>query len=317
MYSEIKVSIIIPTLNRSGLLRETLFSVEQQSFKDWECLIIDDGSKDDTSYCVTEFTTKDPRFKYYKRPKTYPGGAAGARNFGYFKSRGKYIQWLDDDDLLSIDKLKIQVEMLDYLNNANIFSTCSWDEYWEGKVYEEKNIFSGIKYIDSRLFFEKLFEKKTFIPCHSYLTHRNLIAKAGGWNTSLTINDDAEFFTRILLNGEKLINTSNCYVLYRMHNNDRLSKKYDSQNLKSLLYSYRLMHAHLKNSSIEFKKYFKWKLNKIFLNFWKSDREIILEHKFFFSENGLEINYFIYYDLRFKIYKIAYPFYKKYLRKKK
>lgn len=309
------VSIIIPTFNRSALLAETLKSVEQQTFKEWECIVVDDGSDDDTATIVKEVISRDERFKFYRRAR-YPKGACGSRNFGLDQSRGKYIQWLDDDDLLSKNKLDYQVNHLERLNNPRIFTTCSWDVFWENKVFEERNLLNNNHNLGKEVFFKKLAENQSFIPSNAYLTPRRLIDLSGVWNTQLKINQDAEFFCRVLLQAEKLINTPDCYVLYRIHQGERISAGYDSTRLKSLLYSYRLIHAHLKAHSVENRDYFKWKLLKIFLTFWESDRTIIENNKYFFAENGIKVGRFKYYSAKAKIYKMIFPFYKKYFKNK-
>jgi len=93
------VSIIIPTYNRAGIIGETLESIIKQSFSDWECIIVDDGSTDSTEAVVKEYTEKDSRFKYYRRPHEIIKGANSCRNYGFKKSAGKYINWFDSDDL--------------------------------------------------------------------------------------------------------------------------------------------------------------------------------------------------------------------------
>ncbi|WP_299116124.1 glycosyltransferase family 2 protein [uncultured Winogradskyella sp.] len=106
------VSIIIPTFNRAHLISETLDSVFAQTYTDWECLIIDDGSSDNTKEVVETYVAKDPRFKYYKRPKQHKSGGNGARNYGFIKSKGELINWFDSDDLMTKDFLKLKVETL-------------------------------------------------------------------------------------------------------------------------------------------------------------------------------------------------------------
>ncbi|GGE32326.1 glycosyltransferase family 2 protein [Psychroflexus planctonicus] len=95
------VSIIIPTYNRAHLIGETLDSVLAQTYPNWECIIVDDGSTDNTDEVVGAYVEKDARFKYYHRPEEHLPGGNGARNFGFKMSKGEYVNWLDSDDLLS------------------------------------------------------------------------------------------------------------------------------------------------------------------------------------------------------------------------
>jgi glycosyltransferase involved in cell wall biosynthesis len=94
------VSIIIPTYNRAHLIAETLESVANQTYKDFECLVVDDGSTDDTQAVVEEFCKKDARFTYLSRPTNREKGANACRNFGFENAKGSYVNWLDSDDLL-------------------------------------------------------------------------------------------------------------------------------------------------------------------------------------------------------------------------
>lgn len=94
------VSIIIPTYNRAHLISETLESVLAQTYENWECIIVDDGSTDHSKVVIGEFLKRDLRFQYYDRPKDRPKGANACRNYGFENSEGEYIMFLDSDDTL-------------------------------------------------------------------------------------------------------------------------------------------------------------------------------------------------------------------------
>ncbi|WP_142785570.1 glycosyltransferase family 2 protein [Changchengzhania lutea] len=106
------VSIIIPTYNRAHLINETLDSIMAQTYTNWECIVVDDGSTDNTPEVIEIFKKKDKRFKFYSRPKNRKKGASACRNYGFELSKGDYINWFDDDDIMHPDKLKIQMEAL-------------------------------------------------------------------------------------------------------------------------------------------------------------------------------------------------------------
>src|SRR5690606_36406107 len=82
------------------LLRETLDSVLAQSYTNWECIVVDDGSIDDTEILLCSYKETDMRFQYHNRPDTYLSGGNGARNYGFDLSKGEYIHWFDSDDLI-------------------------------------------------------------------------------------------------------------------------------------------------------------------------------------------------------------------------
>ncbi|MGV9003507.1 glycosyltransferase family 2 protein [Flavobacterium sp.] len=97
--SHILVSIIIPTYNREHLIGNTLLSLLNQTYKNWECIIVDDGSTDATEKTIETFIEKDYRFNFYKREKL-PKGASHCRNIGLSKSKGNFVIFLDSDDQL-------------------------------------------------------------------------------------------------------------------------------------------------------------------------------------------------------------------------
>lgn len=94
------VSIIIPTYNRAGILEETLQSVQNQTSSQWECLVIDDGSTDETAKVMESWKNKDARFTYLERPENRLKGPSSCRNIGAEHAKGDYLLFLDSDDLL-------------------------------------------------------------------------------------------------------------------------------------------------------------------------------------------------------------------------
>lgn len=107
-----KVSIIIATYNRAHLILETLDSVCAQTYTNWECIIVDDGSADNTEKIVTDLVSKDNRFVFLNRPSERPKGPNAARNFGIENSTGEYVLSLDSDDWILPEHLELKVEVL-------------------------------------------------------------------------------------------------------------------------------------------------------------------------------------------------------------
>lgn len=107
------VSVIITTRNRCELLMRAVKSVREQTFTDFECVIVDDGSTDETAECVSQAIKSDKRFAYIKiEPKDSRGGNY-ARNRGIQATTGEYVAFLDDDDMWLPEKLELQSRFLD------------------------------------------------------------------------------------------------------------------------------------------------------------------------------------------------------------
>lgn len=103
------VSVIVPCYNQGVFLDEALESVYNQIYTDWECIIVNDGSTDDTEIIAQDWVAKDSRFKYFYKNNS---GVSSTRNFGISKASCKYIQFLDSDDILDNRKIQFSVDIL-------------------------------------------------------------------------------------------------------------------------------------------------------------------------------------------------------------
>lgn len=105
------VSIVMPAFNSAGFISESISSVQNQTFENWELLVIDDASRDNTPQVVKDIMTRDPRIKLHSLPANQ--GAGFARNIGIKASKGTYISFLDADDLWLPHKLEIQLKFME------------------------------------------------------------------------------------------------------------------------------------------------------------------------------------------------------------
>jgi glycosyltransferase involved in cell wall biosynthesis len=110
------ISVILPTYNRASFLPGAIESVQRQTFQDFELIIIDDGSTDDTHSVVNPYL-KDKRIRYLLQQN---GGAAAARNHGLAERQGKYVAFIDSDDTWEEDKLALQWKVLNQLPDVGI-----------------------------------------------------------------------------------------------------------------------------------------------------------------------------------------------------
>jgi GalNAc5-diNAcBac-PP-undecaprenol beta-1,3-glucosyltransferase len=102
-----KVTIILATYNRAHLIMETLVSIKDQTYENWECLIIDDGWRDETNNVILSMLEIDNRFQYVKRHINYKKGLPGCRNYGLDLAKGKYVIFFDDDDIVHPQNLEL------------------------------------------------------------------------------------------------------------------------------------------------------------------------------------------------------------------
>lgn len=107
-----KVSIIMATYNRAQYIMESIKSIQDQTFENWECIIIDDGGTDNTEDILKLLLNEDKRFKYLKRTSNYQKGLPGSRNYGLDEAKGDYIIFFDDDDIAHPQNLEICVHEL-------------------------------------------------------------------------------------------------------------------------------------------------------------------------------------------------------------
>ncbi|WP_324721948.1 glycosyltransferase [Salinimicrobium sp. HB62] len=280
------VSIIIPTYNRPSLLAATLGSVLEQEYKHWECLVIDDGSSREVIDQAEDICLKDSRIKFFNRPNHCNQGASACRNYGFSKAQGELIQFLDDDDLLDKRKLAEQVKLYTRNDHLTLF-TGQWGGFTDDKDLKSRFKFSYHSY---RNFKKGAGLLSTFglyneyFPVNVYLTPRPLMEKAGLWNEDLNNNDDAEFFTRVILNSKKIIFTSGSRVYYRYSSPGKLSDLNSEKKIQSVLKSWNLIEEHIRNSnSSQAKKYYKRAKDNLFRFFEKERPDILSTRPEFFE----------------------------------
>lgn len=275
------VSIIIPTYNRTHIIHETLESVLSQEDVNWECLIIDDGSTDNTAEVINNYCEKDPRFKFFKRPKHKPKGANACRNYGFELSNGDYIQFLDSDDLLSKNKLSNQLNLITD-SHADI-ATSKWGRFSTAENFEIKDSFL---YKDYNPAYNLLIDygcQKSFLPSHVFLVKRDVFLKSGLWNESLKINQDGEFLCRVISEANKIIFDENSHVKYRFANTNKTSDLSSLDKAKDLTKSWKLISKYLNTEDkVKFKNYVYFGKNYAFDLLKVNFKKEILKNLFFY-----------------------------------
>ncbi|MCD8362334.1 MAG: glycosyltransferase [Lachnospiraceae bacterium] len=133
-----KLSIVVPVYNVALFIRECLDSIKRQSFRDWECMLVDDGSTDSSGDICREFCAKDPRFRYFYQENS---GVSSARNRGIERATGEFLTFVDPDDVLSRNFYEILFETqkkydADVVEGATIDITESGEI---GPIYRSSN----------------------------------------------------------------------------------------------------------------------------------------------------------------------------------
>jgi glycosyltransferase involved in cell wall biosynthesis len=189
------VSIILPCYNSEKYLRETLHSVISQTYSNWECIIVDDGSVDSSKEIALEFCERDTRFQYFSQINS---GPSAARNRGIKLSKGDYIQFLDSDDVILPDRLHLMIEKYKGTKEGIIlYSDFHLGEYSNiyirGKINKPTNIGHDISFNDMYKYFSNDF---IIIPSCLLFPRKTIFYLK--WDETLKNSEDWDYYLRIL-----------------------------------------------------------------------------------------------------------------------
>jgi glycosyltransferase involved in cell wall biosynthesis len=236
------VSILIPAYNAERWLADTIESAIAQTWPQKEIIVVDDGSTDQTLTIAREFERNAVRVV------TQPNqGAAAARNQAFSLSRGDYIQWLDADDLLSRDKIAKQMEAAEKCRSKRTLLSSGWGYF----MYRPSKARLVPTCLWSDLSPVEWLVRKMSHNLHmmnaTWLVSRELTEAAGPWDTRLSLDDDGEYFCRVLLasNGTQFLFDAKSY--YRISGSNSLSKvDCSNKKLESLWLSMQLHIGYLR-----------------------------------------------------------------------
>jgi glycosyltransferase involved in cell wall biosynthesis len=271
------VSILIPLYNSEKYIGETIDSCLDQTWKNIEIIIVDDGSEDKSLHIVQEYSSKYDFIKLYQQSNK---GAPAARNKAFELSNGRFIQYLDSDDILSEAKIENQLKLFAEYGD-NIISSSKWDRFYNSlndAVFPERPTYKDFD--DPVDWILEVSSKNDMGQTSVWLTPKSIIEKAGKWNEDLTINQDGEFFTRVLLQSKSVKFCKDAYVYYRSGDRSRISYTNKNRSL-SLLQSYISIEKNLLKK--ERSKRTKYACYLIYLRFiyenFSSDSKLIAEAK--------------------------------------
>jgi glycosyltransferase involved in cell wall biosynthesis len=181
-----KVSVIVPTSNRAGWVTEAVASVLAQSYKDFELIVVDDGSTDATLEALGPFYRQAQVLRLEKRR-----GVAAARNLGVAAARGEWLAFLDSDDLWRPDKLARQMT---YLEKHPGLLICQTDEVWL-RNGARVNVPLTHRKVGGEIFLPSL--ERCMISPSAVVLHRRLLEEVGPFDETLPAAEDYELWLRV------------------------------------------------------------------------------------------------------------------------
>lgn len=184
------VSILIPNYNKGPYLSETLDSVLAQTYTNWECIVVDDHSTDNSWEILVTYAQRDFRIKIFRRPDNKKKGGNAARNFAIEKARGEYVAFLDSDDSWNSCRLELSIEFI--LNNQAL-------AIYSGAVILKNNKRTtqhsrSIQKNES--VFDFIVSEETFTPTPT-LVLKNDVVKKVLFDEEMLRHQDYDFFIRV------------------------------------------------------------------------------------------------------------------------
>jgi glycosyltransferase involved in cell wall biosynthesis len=215
---EIKITIIMATYNRAHFIEETIRSIRNQTYENWECLIIDDRGIDNTLDVIAPILNLDKRFKFYIRPDKILKGLSSCRNFGLNLAKGDYIIFFDDDDIVHPNNLEFclngfSIEQVDFVH----YKLQSFID----KVDLLQQHFI-INYKTDNTFLESVLTFKTsFVSCSVMWSKKCF--KDNLFDENLKYAEEWELYSRIVSQGYVGLVLNNVLYYNRKHSNSNTS----------------------------------------------------------------------------------------------
>jgi glycosyltransferase involved in cell wall biosynthesis/uncharacterized protein YbdZ (MbtH family) len=241
------VSIIMPTFNREKLLSIAIKSVTNQIYSNWELLVVDDRSTDNTKALIQEYASKDQRIKYFVNERKK--GPSCARNYGIQIAKGDYIAFLDSDDEWLEHHLSESIKVLTHENVCICLAT--FYERINGKLYNNedrknnetfeiaqyllKPQVSGEHYFFDESFFEyNIIGSFSLYHINTLVIAKKVLTEVGLFNEKLSVNEDTDFLHRAF-HGRKFCFINHYHFIYN-YGNDNLYAYADHNELRQSIF---------------------------------------------------------------------------------
>ena len=210
------ISVVIPAYNAGQFLDETLESVLSQTYENWECIIVNDGSTDNTESVAKKWCEKDSRFRLTNKEN---GGLSSARNWGIKESKAEYIAFLDADDILTPDSLEVRINVL-IEQNVDLVATKL--QHFTDKLpkVSKNNARQDVLYYAK----EGLTQLMAFnkVTLSTVLCKKSVMDEVGGftWHKKA---EDLHCWLKVLFAGYKIYRIDETLLLYRLVENSMSS----------------------------------------------------------------------------------------------
>jgi glycosyltransferase involved in cell wall biosynthesis len=237
------VSVLIPAYNAEKWIADTIKSAIAQNWSNKELIIVNDGSTDNTLSVAKNFESKSVKIITQDNC-----GASTARNKALSFAQGDYIQWLDADDILAPDKISNQMQLAEAgYNSLQLFSSSyGIFHYRIGKAkFKPNNIWQDLSPLDWII--NNFSDRNAWMVPAAWLISRKLTEKAGYWDERLSLNDDGEYISRVVLASEQVKFVSTAQSYYRSTSFAQLSRDNSERGIQSLLMSLKLCIQHLRH----------------------------------------------------------------------
>ena len=227
------ISVVIPAYNAEQFLDETLESVLSQTYENWECIIVNDGSTDNTESVAKKWCEKDSRFRLTDKEN---GGLSSARNWGIKESKAEYIAFLDADDILTPDSLEVRINVL-IEQNVDLVATKL--QHFTDKLpkVSKNNARQDVLYYAK----EGLTQLMAFnkVTPSTVLCKKSVMDEVGGftWHKKA---EDLHCWLKVLFAGYKIYRIDETLLLYRLVENSMSSTDRNcSKEVFEIIYSFK------------------------------------------------------------------------------
>ncbi|MEZ2334121.1 glycosyltransferase family 2 protein [Mucilaginibacter sp. RCC_168] len=229
------VSVCMPAYNAGEYIADTIKSITAQSYTNWELIMVNDGSTDDTADILNRLT--DPRIKVYNQENK---GQCAAANQAFQFSNGELIKFMDADDLLSPNYIQNQVLAIN--GDDNVIAFAAWGRFYNNSLatfqLDDDFLKVSMKPIDWLI--ASMTGKQVMLQCALWLIPRKILEVSGLWNETLSLINDFEFFIRVLLCAHELRFTNDAILYYRSGLAQSLSATTSAKGAESAYHSINL-----------------------------------------------------------------------------